>query len=110
MNGDIQDRHSPAASGGPVAITPDRLPDPMLIDSEFLLGELARIRQLALLVPFTTRALDMAMPINTVIDALWRLEQQLRYLLHLHREGQRQFARKAEEFESVAGLSASQGG
>jgi hypothetical protein len=39
----------------PATITPDKLPDPWLIDSEYLLNELARVRQLALLVPITTK-------------------------------------------------------
>ena len=34
-----------------------------------------------------------------MIDRLWRLEQNLRYLLHLYREGQRSFARKATAAE-----------
>ena len=79
---------------GPEILSPDKLPDPWLIDSEYLLGELARIRRLALLVPTTTKKIDLVMPVNTVIDAVWRLEEQLRYLLHLHREGQRSFAQR----------------
>jgi hypothetical protein len=72
-------------------ITPDKLPDPFLIDSEHFLQELARIRSLALAVPMT---LESYGPTNTIVDALWRLEEQLRYLLRLHREGQRAFAQK----------------
>jgi hypothetical protein len=33
-------------------------------------------------------------PINTVIDALWDLEERLRYCLHLHCEAQRSFTKK----------------
>jgi hypothetical protein len=75
-----------------LTITPDKLPNPWLVDSEHLLKELARIRELALQVPLH---MDCVLPTNSVVDAIWRLEEQLRYLLHLHREGQRQFARKA---------------
>ena len=76
------------------AFTPDKLPDPWLIDSEYLLEQLARIRDLALKVPFTNESYQ---PTNTVVDAIWRLEEQLRYLLHLHREGQREFATKSDQ-------------
>ena len=76
----------------PEGLTPDRLPDPWLFDSERLLAEMTRIRELILLVPVT---MESFAPINTVVDAAWRLEQQLRFLLHLHREGQRSFAQKS---------------
>jgi hypothetical protein len=75
------------------ALTPDKLPEPWFADSEYLLKELARIRELALHVPLHN---DTVLPTNTVVDAIWRLEQQLRYLLHLHREGQRAFAKKSK--------------
>jgi hypothetical protein len=73
------------------ALTPDKLPDPWLIDSAYLLKELARIPELALRVPITNESYQ---PTNTVVDALWRLEEQLRFLLRLHREGQWSFAKK----------------
>lgn len=78
----------------PDSITPDKLPDPWLVDSEYLLGELARIRGLALLVPVT---IQNAPYTNTVVDAVWRLETQLRYLLKLRAEMQWSFARRATE-------------
>jgi hypothetical protein len=89
-------------AGQPEAITPDRLPDPWLVDSEYLLNELSRIRRLALMVPFTTNALDMVQPVNSVIDALWRLEEQLRFLLQMHRAGQREFAKKSRKTTAAA--------
>ena len=46
--------------------------------------------------------LNNASDINSVIDRCWRLEQDLRYLLGLHREGQRAFARKAANAEKKA--------
>jgi len=42
-------------------------------------------------------------PTNVVVDAIWRLEQQLRYLLHLHREGQHAFAQKADPLPAPFG-------
>ena len=76
----------------PERLSPEKLPDPWLIDSEYLLTKSARIRRAA--DSFTTKTLELVQPSNTVIDALWSLEEHLRYLLHLHREGQRAFARK----------------
>ncbi len=73
---------------------PEKLPDPWLFDSEALLRELDRCRELVLQIPATTQAVHFAS--NIAIDALWNLSQHLRYLLHLHREGQRSFAKKAQ--------------
>jgi len=72
---------------------PEKLPDPWLFDSEALLRELDRCRELVLLIPATTHAVHFAS--NIAIDAIWNLSENLRYILHLHREGQRQFAKKA---------------
>ncbi len=82
--------------------TPEQLPDPFLIDSEYFLQELARIRSLALAVPMS---LETYGPTNTIVDALWRLEEHLRYLLRLHREGQRAFAQK-HALQAVSGTPA----
>ncbi len=75
-------------------IAPEHLPDPWLIDSAYLLKELTRIRELTLQIPLTLAA---SLPQNSVIDALWRLEEQLRYLLRLHAAGQSAFAQRADE-------------
>jgi len=71
---------------------PEKLPDPWLFDSEALLRELDRCRELVLQIPATTHAVHFAS--NIAIDALWNLREHLRYLLHMHREGQRSFARQ----------------
>jgi hypothetical protein len=92
-------REQDATSGFMRALTPDKLPDPWLINSEYLLKELARIRELALRVPLT---LGSYQPTNTVVDALWRLEDDLRYLLRLHREGQWAFAKRAQDVQAKA--------
>ena len=83
-------------TAAPQIITPDKLPTPWLADSEWLLQELAKAREQVLTIPCT---LNNTSNINSVIDRLWRLEQNLRYLLHLHCEGQRAFARNAEAQE-----------
>jgi hypothetical protein len=75
-------------------IAPEKLPDPWLIDSAYLLKELSRIRELTLAIPLTMAS---SLPQNSVIDALWRLEEQLRYLLRLHAAGQSAFAQRADE-------------
>jgi hypothetical protein len=72
---------------------PEKLPDPWLFDSESLLRELDRCRELVLQIPATTHAVHFAS--NIAIDALWNLRENLRYLLLMHREAQRSFARKA---------------
>ncbi len=77
-------------------IAPENLPDPWLVDSAYLLKELSRIRELTLAIPLT---LASSLPQNSVIDALWRLEEQLRYLLRLHAAGQSAFAQRAQEHE-----------
>ena len=75
----------------PESITPEKLPTPWLADSEWLLEELAKAREDALRLPWSV---NNASNINSVVDRLWRLEQQVRFLLHLHRDGQRAFAKQ----------------
>src|SRR5438552_18874916 len=84
---------NPQRNAGMNKRPPEKLPDPWLFDSEALLRELDRCRELVLQIPATTHAVHFAS--NIAIDALWNLSQNLRYLLHLHREGQRAFAKKA---------------
>jgi hypothetical protein len=79
----------------PERLTPDRLPDPWLLDTESLLSELGRVRGLALNIPAARN--DILGPINSVIDALWDLEQRLRYCLHLQCAAQRDFAKQHPE-------------
>jgi hypothetical protein len=74
-----------------LTIPPEALPSPWLIDSEFLLNELARVRELVLRVPYHNNS---QLALNTVIDSVWRLEEQLRYLLRLRTAGQQSFAQK----------------
>ena len=48
-----------------------------LLDAEYLIQELGRIRQLALMVPMHP---DTYGPTNSVVDAVWNLEERIRYL------------------------------
>ena len=73
--------------------SPETLPDPWLFDSEALIRELDRCRELALQIPARTQEVHFAS--NIVIDALWNLREQIRFLLALHCEGQRQWQRRA---------------
>jgi hypothetical protein len=63
-----------------------------LIGSAQILAELERIRGLAIAVPLTQESNG---PVNTVIDALWRFEQELRYVLRLQAQGQAAFAERS---------------
>jgi hypothetical protein len=79
----------------PERLSPAQLPDPWLLDTEGLLLELARIRELALRIPPVRN--DVLGPVNTVVDAVWDLEQRLRYCFHLYCEAQRSFARRHDK-------------
>lgn len=48
-----------------------------------MIGELARIRGLALALP--VRAIEGELPVRSVVDALWNLEISLREILRLSR-------------------------
>jgi len=78
----------------PETLTPEQLPTPWLANSEWLLEELAKTRETILRIPLL---LNNASDVKSAIDRIWNLEQTLRYLLRLHREGQWSFARKAEK-------------
>lgn len=81
------------------SLTAQKLPTPWLADSEWLLKELAKTRETILRIPFR---LDNASDIKSAIDRIWNLEVMLRDLLHLHREGQRSFVKKAEAAQKKA--------
>jgi hypothetical protein len=72
----------------------DKLPDPWLFDSEALLRELARCRETALQIPITNpNATHFG--IQLTVSSLWTLEENVRYLLRLHRERQRAWAKRS---------------
>lgn len=77
---------------------PEKLPDPWLFDSESLLRELDRCRELVLEIPITNpNATHFG--INVAVSAIWNLRDTLRHLLGLHREGQRAFAKQSDVAE-----------
>ena len=83
---------------------PEKLPDPWLFDSESLIRELDRCRETALRIPTNGDANATHFGIQLTVSAIWNLTQNLRYLLHLHRDGQRAF-RQQHDTELAAALS-----
>ena len=73
----------------------ETLPDPWLFDSELLIRELDRCREMLLLIPAKDAATHFA--IKIAVDANWNLRETIRYLLALHREGQRAWTKRAIE-------------
>jgi hypothetical protein len=57
--------------------SPEQFCEHFLLDAEYLIKELGRIRQLALSVPLTP---DSYGPTNSVVDAVWNLEERIRFL------------------------------
>ena len=78
---------------------PEKLPDPWLFDSESLIRELDRCRELVLDISIA-HPHQTHFDINIAVTALWNLRENLRYLLALHREGQRAFAKQSAEAET----------
>jgi hypothetical protein len=79
----------------------DKLPDPWLFDSEALLRELARCRETALQIPITNpNATHFG--IQLTVNAIYNVEENLRYILHLHRDQQRAIRRQHEQSLSAA--------
>ena len=73
---------------------PEKLPDPWLFNSESLLRELDRCRELVLQISIADHHATH-FGINVAVDALWNLRDTLRYLLGLHSAGQRAVAKKS---------------
>src|SRR5207248_8507353 len=61
-----------------------------------LLDELAGIREMVLRVPAT---LQTKSALQSAIDRIWRVEEDVRFLLSLQRDMQTSFARKAAQFQ-----------
>src|SRR5204863_8133160 len=66
-------------------------------DTAHLLDELAGIREIILRVPIT---LETKSALQSAIDRIWRVEEDIGFLLSLQRDMQALFARKATEFTS----------
>jgi hypothetical protein len=83
---------APSPNETKTLLSPDRLPDPWLMDSEYLLGRLGQVREIILRIPLN---LATYAPTNLAIEAVWQLEGDLRFMLKLHRERQVEFRTKA---------------
>jgi len=70
----------------PEHLPPEKLPDPWMFDSEKLLRELDRIREIVLLIPTPTQPVYFAT--NNAVSAIFNLTETLRYLLSLHSDMQ----------------------
>jgi hypothetical protein len=68
-------------------LRPNQMPDPWLFDTLALLRELDRCRELVLQIPATTQAVHFAS--NIAVNAIYDLQQHLRFLFHLHCEDHR---------------------
>ena len=76
------------------------LPDPWFFDTQQLLSELDRCRELILRIPSPTNKMHFEQ--QTALDALWRLRDTMRELLRIHREGQRSFQKRGLMIEKKA--------
>ena len=63
-------------------------------DTAHLLDELAGIREMTLRVPIT---LQTKSALQSAIDRIWRVEEDVRFLLSLQRDMQASFARRAAQ-------------
>jgi len=70
-------------------------PDPWLFDTAALLDALARCREAIWRIPCANHAVHLAT--QAAADQNWRLEEHIRFLLHLQREGARRSACIREE-------------
>jgi hypothetical protein len=75
------------------------LPDLYLIDSRGLLAEVTRIRGLVLQVPFNETSHAAT---QTVVDALWRLETDMKEILKVQAQIQSAFVQKAEQLAKAS--------
>ena len=96
-NSNVSDPNRANPRGLPLdAPLPDKLPDPWLLDSELLLRKLEQCCELVRQIPISNPAATHH-GITTALTTISNLQGDLRYLLHLHREGQRSFAKQSDE-------------
>ena len=82
---------------------PDKLPNPWLLDTELLLRKLEQCRELVMQIPISNPTATHE-GIKRALNAIFNLQNDLRFVLHLHREGQRSFAKKAHPVKKRAQL------
>ena len=91
----------------PLPLAHAKLSDAWVFDAVHFLQELADVRDMLLRIPplpaehadqpdqVDYYTLANRSRIQSAVDRIYRLEDDLRFMLHLHREGQRSFAKKA---------------
>jgi len=79
-------------------------PLPWLLDTELLLRKLEQCRELVMQIPISNPDATQN-GIKIALNAVCTLQDDLRFLLHLHREGQRAFARRVEPSKKPAQLT-----
>jgi len=72
----------------PDSVRAEQKPDPWLLDTEALLRELDRCRELTMQIPISTPTATH-LGIQTAVNAQWDLRQRIRYLFHLQCDAQR---------------------
>ena len=70
------------------------LPNPWLFDSAALLRELDRIRETALDVPINGDMNATHFGLQIVVNTIWTLRENIRYMLAIHRDRQVAFGQK----------------
>jgi hypothetical protein len=79
---------------------PEKFPDPWLFDTNALIRELDRVRELVLAIPIHN---DTYGPTNTAVATLWEFRERLRFMVGLQMERQRDWAKMhPAEFPSDA--------
>jgi hypothetical protein len=73
----------------------EALPEPWLFNTQSLLKELDRCRELVLYIPAERNEAHFA--INIAIDALWSLREELQWLIQLHEQMRQDFIAKQEK-------------
>jgi hypothetical protein len=96
-----------AADRRPLPLAHAKLSDAWVFDAVHFLQELADVLDMLLRIPplpaehadqpdqVDYYTLSNLSRIQSAVDRIYRLEDDLRFMLHLHREGQRSFAKKA---------------
>jgi hypothetical protein len=80
---------------------PAKLPDPWHFDSESLLRELDRCREQILQIPTNGDSNATHFGIRNAVNTIWTLRENIRYLLHLHRDGQRTWTKRATQLSEL---------
>ena len=75
----------------------EKLPNPWLFDSEALLRELDRCRELTNQIPTNGDCNATHFGIQIAVNAQWTLRENIRFLLHLHRDQQRAIRKQHEQ-------------